>query len=300
MGNDVGLSDSSPSLEGHANTNPKARTRVEPAPFLKWAGGKTQLFDEIRKRLPQRFGGAYVEPFLGGGAVFFALVRDGSVSRARLFDRNEELVATYCAVRDDVDGVIAALARHHNVEEHYYEVRALDVEKLSPAERAARMIFLNRVGYNGLYRVNASGRFNVPFGRYRNPRICDDVGLRSASRALSCASIEVADFEQACAGVVAGDVVYLDPPYLPLSRTSNFTAYAEGRFGEAEHRRLAEVFGRLIDVGATALLSNSDTPLGRELYASFKTHFVEATRAINSKGDKRGVVSEMLVQGIRV
>lgn len=276
------------------------RSSGQAAPFLKWAGGKGQLLEAIFARLPAgEIRGTYFEPFLGGGAVFFELARRGWVRRARLFDRNEELVATYRAVKDDVDGVIEALELHKNEEAYYYEVRAQDPTTLSPAARAARTIFLNRVGYNGLYRVNASGKFNVPFGRYRAPKICAPDNLRAASRALACAEIAVAGFEESCADAVAGDVVYLDPPYLPLTRTANFTAYSD-RFGEEEHRRLAQVFGEIVDRGAVALLSNSDTELSRALYAPFKVTAIEATRAINSKGDRRGTVSELLVQGLRI
>ena len=289
------------SSESIAPTRPSHANRPRPAPFLKWAGGKGQLLDEIVARLPTgEVRGTYVEPFVGGGAVFFELVRRGLVRRGKLFDRNEDLVITYRAVRDEVDAVIGALGRHHNDETHYYAVRAEVPETMPAAARAARMIFLNRVGYNGLYRVNASGRFNVPFGRYKNPNICDVDGLRAASRALQLAEIAVADFDDACTGVGPGDLVYLDPPYVPLSRTANFTSYAATSFGEPEHHRLAATFGRVVDSGAFALLSNSDTPFTRELYAGFRTHVVEATRAINSKGDRRGVVTELLVQGVRV
>jgi DNA adenine methylase len=276
------------------------RSSGEATPFLKWAGGKGQLLEAIFARLPPgEIRGTYFEPFLGGGAVFFELARRGWVRRARLFDRNEELVATYRAVKDDVEAVILALQLHHNDEAHYYEVRAQDPTTLSDAARAARTIFLNRVGFNGLYRVNASGKFNVPFGRYRNPKICAPENLRAASKALACAELGVAGFEESCTEASAGDVVYLDPPYLPLSRTANFTAYSD-RFGEEEHRRLADVFAAIVDRGAVALLSNSDTELSRELYAAFKTTSIEATRAINSKADRRGTVRELLVQGLRI
>lgn len=271
-----------------------------PAPFLKWAGGKGQLLKPILARLPNPIAGTYVEPFLGGGAVFFELARLGRIQRARLRDRNPELIDTYCAVRDEVDAVLRALAAHRNDEAYFYEVRATDPSALTRAERAARTIFLNRVGYNGLYRVNSKGEFNVPFGRYKNPRICDEAGLRRASHALSLADIAVADFGETCSDVETGDVVYLDPPYLPMSRTASFTAYARDRFGEDEHRRLANVFTEVVDRGAFALLSNSDTKLSRELYTGFKIATVPATRAINSKADRRGVVNEVLVSGLRI
>ncbi len=277
----------------------RARRLLGAAPFLKWAGGKSQLLEPILSRLPDPIEGTYFEPFIGGGAVFFELARAKRIRRARLSDRNAELVTTYRAVRDEVERVIEALAAHVNQEEHYYAVRALDPSTLSPAECAARTIFLNRVGYNGLYRVNASGRFNVPFGRYRNPKICDPDGLRHVSRSLAIADLAVADFEESCGRAVAGDVVYLDPPYLPVSKTASFTSYS-GRFDEDEHARLASTFASLVDRGAFVLLSNSDTPLSRKLYQGFKVDTVEATRAINSRGDRRGVVHEVLVQGLRV
>jgi len=277
----------------------RGRRKLGAAPFLKWAGGKGQLLAQILARMPREIVGTYVEPFLGGGAVFFELARSGRIKRARLSDRNPELVGTYEAVRDELPAVIRALGAHRNDEAHYYEVRALDPGTLSIAERAARMIFLNRVGYNGLYRVNSQGLFNVPFGRYRNPKICDVEGLTHASKALQIADIAVADFAETCAGVGVGDVVYLDPPYVPMSKTSNFTSYS-GRFDEAEHRRLAATFAELVERGAFVLLSNSDTKLSRSLYTGYKIATVEATRAINSKVDKRGVVREVLVQGLRV
>jgi DNA adenine methylase len=275
------------------------RAAYGPAPFLKWAGGKSQLLAPIRSRFPAEVAGTFVEPFVGGGAVFFALAREGRIHKARLFDRNADLVDAYLAVRDEVEAVIAALAAHRNDEAHFYEVRAIDPATLSRAERAARTIFLNKVGYNGLYRVNAKGQFNVPFGRYRNPTICDADGLRNASRALSIAEIASADFEDACKGVGPGDAVYFDPPYLPVSKTASFTSYAKESFGEEEHRRLARVFVEVVERGAFALLSNSDVPLARELFTGFKIATVEATRSINSKGDKRGAISEILVQGVR-
>lgn len=277
----------------------RGRKKLGAAPFLKWAGGKGQLLEQILARMPREIPGMYVEPFLGGGAVFFELARLGRIKRARLSDRNPELVGTYVSVRDELPAVIHALGAHFNDEAHYYAVRALDPSKLSPPERAARMIFLNRVGYNGLYRTNASGLFNVPFGRYKNPKICDVEGLSHASKALQIAEISVADFAVTCAGVGVGDVVYLDPPYVPMSKTSSFTSYS-GRFDEPEHRRLSDTFNELVELGAFVLLSNSDTKLSRSLYTGFKITTVEATRAINSNVAKRGVVREVLVQGLRV
>jgi len=269
-----------------------------PGPFLKWAGGKGQLLAEILPRLPGEISGTYIEPFVGGGAVFFELCRLERIARARLCDTNGELVDAYRAVRDHVEDVIAALGAHVNEEAHYYEVRAKDPATLPLPERAARTLYLNRCGFNGLHRVNAAGQFNVPFGRYKNPRICDPEGLRAASKALARAELRVADFAEACADAGPGDVVYFDPPYLPLSSTSNFTSYAKAGFGEPEHRRLAEVFAGCVARGAYVLLSNSDVPLSRELFDGFRIVTVQATRSINSKGDSRGKVNEILVQGL--
>lgn len=275
------------------------RASQGPGPFLKWAGGKTQLLEEILARMPEKVSGTFVEPFVGGGAVFFAMVRGGRIQKARLYDRNADLIETYTAVRDEVEAVITALGKHKNDEAYYYEVRACDLTLLTRAERAARTIFLNKVGYNGLYRVNSKGQFNVPFGRYKNPNICDAEGLRNASRALAMAELSSADFEDACRDVGPGDAVYFDPPYLPLSKTSSFTSYAKEAFGPEEHTRLARVFGEVVDRGALAILSNSDVPFARDLFAGFKVATVDAMRNINSKGDKRGVIQEILVQGVR-
>ncbi|MBL8715089.1 MAG: DNA adenine methylase [Myxococcales bacterium] len=275
-----------------------ARTMRTPGPFLKWAGGKGQLLAEILPRLPGEISGTYIEPFVGGGAVFFELCRVERIARARLCDTNGELVDAYRAVRDHVEDLIAALGAHVNEEAHYYEVRAKDPATMPLPERAARTLYLNRCGFNGLHRVNAAGQFNVPFGRYKNPRICDPEGLRAASKALARAELRVTDFAEACADAGPGDVVYFDPPYLPLSPTSNFTSYAKAGFGEAEHRRLAEVFAGCVARGAYVLLSNSDMPLARELFDGFRIVTVQATRAINSKGDSRGKVNEILVQGL--
>jgi DNA adenine methylase len=270
-----------------------------PQPFLKWAGGKRQLLDRIVPLMPKPIVGRYVEPFVGGGAVFFELVALDIVRHARLADRNEELVKTYIAIRDAVDDVLTELTRHKNDETHFYEVRALDPHALAPARAAARTLYLNRVGYNGLYRVNSKGQFNVPFGRYANPKIVDEARLRAASRALQRAEIVCEDFEVACADVTAGDVVYFDPPYVPLTKTANFTAYAKQSFGDAEHARLAGAFGRAVEAGAFALLSNSDTPRTRELYRGWDVRTVSATRMINSKATARGEITEILVRGMR-
>ena len=214
------------------------------APFLKWAGGKRQLLAHIEARLPERID-TYFEPFLGGAAVFFRLAARGRFRRAVLADANPELVNCYQAVRDDVDGVIAELRKHRNDRALYYRVRRRDPAKLSPTARAARLIYLNRCGYNGLYRVNSSGQFNVPFGSYSRPVICDEPKLRAAAAALRKVKIECDDFANTLRNVGRRDFVYLDPPYVPLSATSSFTAYAARDFGASDQERLAAVLRAL-------------------------------------------------------
>ena len=261
---------------------------------MKWAGGKRQLLPEIGKHVSADFAGRYFEPFLGGGAVFFDLMAT-MAPRSYLGDVNAELIETYRAVRDNVDGVIAALrshARQHS-EEHYYAVRAQAVR--APTSVAARMIYLNRTCFNGLYRVNKAGGFNVPIGRYENPTICDEDNLRACARVLRFAELLCADFASVLAVARAGDLVYLDPPYVPVSDTGNFTAFTAGGFGAADQERLVGVARRLKETGVTVLLSNADLPAVRALYAGFEMRAVSARRNINSKGGKRGAVGELLI-----
>lgn len=259
-------------------------------PFLKWAGGKSQLLPEILARFPPAFR-RYHEPFLGGGAVFFAL----APARATLSDINADLVAAYEALRDDVEGVIAELRQHRAEEEHYYRVRAQSSASLGRAAGAARTIFLNRTCYNGLYRVNSKGEFNVPYGRYAHPTICNADNLRLAAIALQNVELRCENALAVGALAARGDLVYFDPPYDPLSTTSSFTSYARGGFGRDEQAALADVFGTLAERGVHVVLSNSDTPLIRDLYARFRIESVYARRAINSRADRRGHVREVIV-----
>jgi DNA adenine methylase len=264
-------------------------------PFLKWAGGKGQLLPELIPRVPSTFK-RYFEPFVGGAAVFLALHSRGLVDDAVLGDVNPRLIDTYRAIRDDVEGVIAHLAGLRNEAALYYAVRAQRHESLSPAEAAARIIFLNKTCYNGLFRENRQGQFNVPFGRYARPKICDPENLRAASRALRGVMLTAGGFERILASAKAGDFVYLDPPYHPLSRTASFTGYHEAGFGETEQRRLAVEFRRAAARGVHLMLSNSDTHLVRELYDGFLIEEVLAARAINSKSSGRGKISELVVR----
>jgi DNA adenine methylase len=262
------------------------------APILKWAGGKNGLISQFAPHFPRRSDfKRYLEPFLGGAAVFFYLQPEQSF----LFDLNAQLVEVYTVLRDDVEGLINALKLHFNDRDYFYTTRAQDPSKLTPVERASRFIFLNRTCYNGLYRVNRQGQFNVPYGDYKNPTICDDPGLRAASAALQSAMLEVADFEIVLEYAQIHDLVYFDPPYEPLSRTSSFTSYTSNGFTSADQYRLAEVFTTLDARGCFLMLSNSNTTLIRELYRDFHLYEINARRAINSKGNGRGVIKELLV-----
>ncbi|MBN1960773.1 MAG: DNA adenine methylase [Deltaproteobacteria bacterium] len=259
-------------------------------PFLKWAGGKTQLIPEILARFPKVFR-KYHEPFMGGGAVFFAL----APNRAILSDINADLVDTYRAIRDEPEAVISALQRHQVTEADYYRVRSQKRGELSLVAAAARTIYLNRTCYNGLYRVNLKGEFNVPFGRYANPTICNSENLYLASLALQNVKIRCEDALAIDKRVQRGDLVYFDPPYDPLSPTSSFTTYARGGFGNEQQAALADLFIKLANRGVHVVLSNSDTPFIRELYRDFRIDSVYARRAINSRADRRGHVREVIV-----
>ena len=273
--------------------------------FLKWAGGKARLASTIARHVTRELTETtrYHEPFLGGGAVFFALREEGLIDAATLSDGNEALVETYLAVRDDVEKVARYLgdhARAYNAQEgasraeYYYEVRD-QRQPRSQAGKAARLIFLNKTCYNGLYRVNSKGDFNVPHGRHENPRVLDRIGLRQASTALERAKIEATDFEKACAKAQPGDFVYLDPPYQPLSATSAFTKYTSRDFGFADQKRLRDAFDDLTARGVPALLSNSDHPDIRALYQGYWVEEVSMGRSINSDAEGRTAIRELLI-----
>ena len=273
-------------------------TANEPRPFLKWVGGKGQLLDQLRPLLPAAPWRRYFEPFVGSAALFFAL----RPAEATLSDVNRELVDCYVAVQKHVERLVKALEEHEYDEALYYSVREQDPATLDLPTRAARTIYLNKTGYNGLYRVNRAGRFNVPFGRYTNPgfRSPDSVdNLRACSRSLRGAKLAVRDFGQVVRHASKGDFVYFDPPYVPLSDTSDFTSYSAGGFGPAEQQRLAEVVAKLSDAGVLVMLSNSDTPAVRALYAKFRIDVVTASRSINSRATGRGKVREVVVRNYR-
>jgi DNA adenine methylase len=266
----------------------------QPYPILKWAGGKSQLLSSFEQYIPERFN-RYIEPFVGGGAMFFNMCNREPGLRASLSDLNEELINCYTAVRDDVEAVIKQLKQHRNEPEYFYKLRALDVHNLTEAQRAARLIYLNKTCFNGLYRVNSRGQFNVPFGKYKNPRTCDEDNLHAASQALQKVSLSCSPFQTTLKMARRGDFIYLDPPYQPLSATANFTAYTSRCFGEQDQEALAKAVAELDRRGCHFMLSNSDNDMIRDLYCQFRIETVYATRAINCKGDRRGRITELLV-----
>ena len=266
-------------------------------PFLKWAGGKRSLLPEILARVPDEDFDLYVEPFLGGGAVFLELYRQGRIKKAILNDRNPELVHTWRTVRDFPGEIIAAIRQWHPDEETYYQVRAIDADTLGDVERAARVLWLNRTCYNGLYRINRAGRFNVPFGRYKRVQLVDEDNLWAVSEALQCATLYDVDFAGVMAMAGERALVYCDPPYWPLSDTAYFTAYDGQSFRTEDQVRLAECFTALSSQGAKGILSNSWSDNTVSLYGEKELHFsqVHCRRNINCNAAKRGPVPEIMV-----
>ncbi len=267
------------------------QSQVPPRPFLKWAGGKGRLLEQYQPFFPEGEHN-YFEPFLGGGAVFFHL----QPPTATLSDINPELVNVYQCIQMQVDAVIALLENHNqqHCHDYYYQIRKTD--QGSPIERAARFIYLNKTCFNGLYRENSQGKFNVPMGRYKKPKICDPDLLRSVSTALQPAHIRVRPFSKVLEfATTAQDFVYFDPPYHPLSATSDFTAYSRGAFTAEDQVQLRDVFVTLAKRGVRVMLSNSDCDFIRKLYQDFPMQTIQASRAINSNPAKRGKISEVLV-----
>jgi len=252
-------------------------------PILKWAGGKTQLLSELLPKIPKKFG-RYIEPFFGGGALFFALKpSDGIIA-----DSNPELVNLYRSIATCVDKVIAYLRAYENNEEVFYEVRALDWTKMPAAEAAARMIFLNRTCFNGLYRVNKRGQFNVPFGHYKNPKILDESSLQAASLLLRDTTIINGDYKNVLRNYAkAGDFIFLDPPYLPISEYADFKRYTKEQFYEEDHTELAAEVRRLHELGCHVVLTNSNHPLVHEQYRQFEIEVIQTKRYISCNGKGR-------------
>jgi len=256
---------------------------IKSRPVLKWAGGKTQLLKEIRPLIPGQFG-QFIEPFFGGGALFFDLNPRQSV----ISDLNPELINLYQVIANDVEALIRSLKRHRNDEDYFYLQRAKDREKLTDVQAASRTLFLNRTCFNGLYRVNRQGQFNVPFGRYVNPKICDEHNLRAASQVLANKKIVCGDYKTVLREQAkAGDFIFLDPPYLPISEYSDFKRYTKEQFYEEDHRELAEEVERLSELGCHVVLTNSNHPLVHDLYGKYSIDVYQTKRNINSKAKGR-------------
>lgn len=270
-------------------------------PFLKWAGGKRQLLSQFEQFIPEIGEYTYFEPFLGAGAMLFHL----RPSYAVVNDINFELYNVYSVIKDQglFEELIDDLKSHVNEKEYFYETRAWDrteeYQTISPVKRASRFIYLNKTCFNGLYRVNSKGQFNVPFGKYKNPDILNEAVLREVHAYLNNHDITLlnVDFAAAVENAKSGDFVYFDPPYDPLSETSSFTSYAQEGFGKVEQYRLRDLFKELNARGCKVMLSNSDTAFIRDLYQEFQIVTVQATRAINSKAEGRGKITEVLVLG---
>ena len=269
--------------------------KQETYPIVKWVGGKRQLMFELLKNMPQNYN-RYFEPFIGGGALFFELQPDN----AYISDMNDELINLYQVVRDNVDELITDLQKHDISKEYFMEIRNIDrtedYENWSDVQKASRFIYLNRTCFNGMYRVNSKGEFNVPFGHYKNPRIIDENNLLNCSNLLERTEIKHADFSEILTKVQKGDFVYFDPPYVPLSETSSFTSYTKGGFDIDMQFKLRDVCDELDSMGVKFLLSNSDTKLVNELYESYNIKKVFASRQINANADGRGKITEVLVR----
>jgi len=274
----------------------------KPKPFVKWVGGKRQLLKQFRLMKlypPERFNtkkGKYFEPFVGGGAVFFDLLP----KRALLSDLNPELINTYKVIKSNIDELINSLKKHKYEKEYFLKVRAKNPNQLSNIESASRFIFLNKTCFNGIYRVNSKGQFNVPFGRYSNPLICDEKNLRLVSKALKNIDIKFQDYKKILSLVKKDDFVYFDPPYHPLSKTSSFTSYTLETFLEKEQIELRDIFIKLSQRGCFVMLSNSNTPFINKIYSEIKKEgikisIVNAGRSTNSNALKRGKITEVLI-----
>lgn len=282
----------------HLNTIFKMAKNKLVAPFLKWVGGKRQLIPAIRKKLPKGLANRpYYEPFIGGGALLFDLQPKSAV----INDYNKELINVYKVIQNSPDELIEDLKKHKNTADYFYEIRAIDrkpsFNKLTDIERASRVIYLNKTCYNGLYRVNNAGEFNSPFGKYKNPNIVNEPIIRAVSKYLKTSKIQIlsGDYEEILQDIPTNSFVYLDPPYHPLSDSSNFTGYIQGGWSEEDQIRLRNVCNSLNDRGIKFLLSNSSADFIKKIYAGYNIHIVKAIRAVNSDSTKRGQVDEFLI-----
>ena len=278
------------------NKNKKAKTIVEnPHPFLKWAGGKRQLLSQIDLYIPKSFN-RYIEPFVGGGALFFYLLPKNAI----LNDINQDLINTYRVIKENVSELITSLKKHKNEEEYFYKIRSVDrnldeFKTWSDVEKASRIIYLNRCCYNGLYRVNSKGYFNAPFGKYKNPKICNEENLKLVHKVLKDVKLMNISFELCLNYAKKDDFIYFDPPYVPISESANFTSYTKSSFKKEDQIKLFNVFKELDQKGCKLLLSNSYNEFILKLYKNYQINIVYAKRAINSNPDKRGEIKEILI-----
>jgi len=279
------------------------------SPFLKWAGGKRKLAPLISEMMPPDFftqKGSFFEPFIGGGAVTFFLGNENSAKyisgdRLAISDTNEDLITTYIVIRDDVDALIEQLDKISKKinEQYFYELRLS--KPTNPVDRAARVIFLNKTCFNGLWRVNSSGQFNVPWGRYKNPRILDIDNLKACSKRLANSRISTASFDLAVSNASQSDFVYFDPPYLPISSSSSFSKYAKADFGISQHEQLHETIKKLTEKKVKVILSNSDTPLTRKIFGSdLNLYQIGVQRHIGAKSSSRVIVSEIIGSNYKI
>jgi len=291
-----------PNVKNHSFDFVENIIKEKPKPFVKWVGGKRQLLEQFKLMNlypPEKFDsktGRYFEPFVGGGAVFFDL----KPMKASLSDLNNELVITYNVIKNYVKSLIKSLKKHKNTKEYFLKIRAQKVENLTDLEIASRFIYLNRTCFNGLYRVNSQGGFNVPFAGNKNPLICDEENLRKISKALKNVEIKNQDYKEVLKKTKKGDFVYFDPPYYPINKTSSFTSYTKESFLEKEQIELRDTFVELTKRGCFVMLSNSDTPFINKIYSEIKNkqiriNKVYAGRMINSKASGRGKITEMLI-----
>jgi len=282
----------------NAPFNKSDNVKINVPTFIKWAGGKTQLLSQFEPFIPNDFN-SYVEPFIGGGAMFFCMKKNFEPNNIIISDNNEELINVYKTVQNDLEELLVLLQGHKNnhSKEYYYKIRSTLVEDLSLLERAARFLYLNKTCFNGLYRVNSKGLFNVPIGSYKNPNIVNEKNLREANKSLDGVTIKLQPFENSLEDVKPGDFVYFDPPYYPLSKTANFTSYTKNAFLEEEQNKLADVYHKMDQLNCKLMLSNSDTPFIHNLYSSngYRVEKVQARRMINSNASKRGAIDEVLV-----
>ena len=276
--------------------NKKARSIVNvPKPFMKWAGGKRQLIPQMDQYFPKDYN-KYIEPFVGGGAIFFYLLPD----KAILIDNNNELINAYEVIKNNVKDLIESLKNYENEKEYYYEIRKVDrnpeiFNNWSSIEKASRTIYMNRCCFNGLYRVNKKGQFNTPFGLYKNPTFCDEKNLIAVHEALQNIQLINDSFEKCVDFANKNDLIYLDPPYVPISPSANFTSYTRNNFGKEDQIKLHDVFCILNEKGCKVILSNSYNEFILDLYKDFNLNVLEAKRAINSIASKRGVIKEVLI-----